>query len=282
VKVTIIGASGFVGRHLSAALQKRGDKVSAVSFHDMSTVKRECDGADTVVNLSGAPVSVRWTPQAKERIRSSRVDPPRELITSFATMRTPPKAYVSASAVGYYGTHETQTFTENSPPGKDFLAEVCVAWEEQAQKAAECDCRTVIVRTGLALGTDGGALARILPVFKLGGGGVIASGNQWCSWIHIDDLVGIYLRAVYDGSGIFNATAPNPTRNREFTRALATVLHRPALIPVPTFILERMLGEGAMLLTKGQCVIPKRTMTYGYEFRYSVIDRALATLLKGT
>jgi uncharacterized protein (TIGR01777 family) len=279
MRIILIGASGFVGRRLSAALQKRGEKISAVSFHDMNTVKRECDGADVVINLAGENVATRWTPQVKERIRSSRIDVPRELIASFATMRHAPKAYLSASAVGYYGTHETQTFTETSPPGDDFLAGVCVAWEKEAVKAAEHGCRTAIVRTGLALGADGGALARLLPIFKFGGGGVIGTGNQWCSWIHIDDLVGIYLMAIYGGSGIFNATAPNPVRNHAFTRALAAVLHRPAMVPVPTFIVERMLGEGAMLLTKGQCVIPERTRACGYAFQYTVIDRALAALL---
>jgi len=280
VKITLIGASGFIGGRLNAALQKRGDTVAAVSLRDMSTVKRECEGADAVVNVAGESVAVRWTPTVKERIRSSRVDLPREVIASFATMRKPPKAYISGSAVGYYGVDESKTFTEKSPPGKDFLAEVCVAWEAEANKAAEHDCRVAIVRTGLALARDGGALTRLLPIFKLGAGGVIASGNQWCSWIHIDDLIGIYVTAIHDGSGIYNATAPNPVRNRAFTRALASVLSRPALIPVPSFVLERMLGEGAMLLTKGQCVIPERTMALGYSFRHTQIDRALAAILR--
>jgi hypothetical protein len=279
VNVTLIGASGFIGRRLNEALLKRGEHVSAVSLREMSTAKRECEGADAVVNLAGENVAVRWTPAAKERIRSSRVDLPRELISAFATMRKPPKAYVSASAIGYYGVDDSKAFTEKDPPGDDFLAKVCAAWEYEANKTAEYGCRVAIVRTGLALGKDGGALPRILPIFKLGAGGVIASGNQWCSWIHIDDLIGVYLAAIYEGSGIYNATAPNPIRNREFTRALASVLQRPAVVPVPSFVVERMLGEGAMLLTKGQCVLPERTMACGYEFRYTLIDRALAALL---
>jgi uncharacterized protein len=280
VKITLIGASGFIGQHLNNALQKRGDRVAAVSLRDMSTVKRECEGADAVVNVAGENVGVRWTPEAKERIRSSRVDLPRELIASFATMRNPPKAYISASAVGYYGVDESKTFTEKNPPGKDFLAQVCVAWEAEANKAAKHDCRVAIVRTGLALGRDGGVLARLLPIFKLGAGGVVASGDQWCSWIHIQDLVGIYVMAIERGEGAYNATAPNPVRNRAFTRALASVLRRPALLPVPSFAAESMLGEGAMLLTKGQCVIPERTMASGYEFRHTQIDRALAAILR--
>ena len=279
MKITLIVASGFIGRHLSEALRKRGDTVAAVSLRDMSTTKRECEGADAVVNLAGENVAVRWTADAKKNIRSSREDLPRELIASFGTSRKPPKAYISASAVGYYGVDEVKTFTEKSPPGNDFLAEVCVAWEREANKAAEHGCRVAIVRTGLALGKDGGALMRLLPIFKLGAGGPVASGNQWYSWIHIDDLIGVYLTAIYGGEGIYNATAPNPVRNREFTRALAAVLQRPAVIPVPSFVLERMLGEGAMLVTKGQCVLPERTMACGYAFRYTVIDRALAALV---
>jgi uncharacterized protein (TIGR01777 family) len=279
VKITLIGASGFIGRHLNEALQKRGDTIAAVSLRDMNTVKRECEGADAVVNVAGESVAQKWTSAAKERIRSSREALPREVIASFAAMRNPPKAYISASAVGYYGVDETKTFTEKSPPGKDFLAEVCVAWEAEANKAAEYDCRVAIVRTGLALAGDDGALTRLLPIFRLGAGGVIASGNQWCSWIHIEDLIGIYVMAIHGGSGIYNATAPNPVRNRAFTRALASVLRRPAMIPVPTFVLERILGEGAMLLTKGQCAIPERTMASGYAFRHTQIDRALASIL---
>lgn len=280
MKVTVIGASGFIGRHLCAALQKRGDTVASVSFRQMDTAVRESEGADVVVNLAGESIAVRWTPEIKERIRSSRVDFPREFIKRLAELRTPPKTYISASAVGYYGTSETKTFTEASPPGSDFLAEVCVAWEAEARRAEERGCRVAIVRTGLVMSADGGVMARLLPVFRLGMGGVAASGNQWCSWIHIDDLIGIYLMAIDRGTGVYNATSPNPVRNRDFTKALAAVLHRPAIVPVPEFVFEQLLGEGSTIVTQGQCVIPERTRDQGYSFRHTLIDRACAAVVR--
>ncbi|HTV72928.1 MAG TPA: DUF1731 domain-containing protein, partial [Candidatus Acidoferrales bacterium] len=168
---------------------------------------------------------------------------------------------------------------EASPPGNDSLAEVCVAWEAEAQKAAAYGSRVAIVRCGLILATDGGILARTLPAFKVGAGGIVAGGNQWHSWIHIDDVVGIYLLAIDSAAGVMNATAPNPVRNRDFTRALASALHRPALVPVPKMALEAILGEGAVIATEGQCVIPERTIAQGYHFAYTQIERACAALV---
>jgi uncharacterized protein (TIGR01777 family) len=280
VKITIIGSSGFIGRHLSAALRARGDTVVGVSFREPTTAWRECDGADAVINLAGENIAQRWTPAVKEQIRLSRVEQPRQLIEMLGALQTPPRAYISASAVGYYGTSETQTFTEASPPGNDFLAGVCRAWEDEAQKAAAHGCRVAIVRCGLVLATDGGVLARTLPIFRLGAGGIVASGNQWHSWIHIDDVIGIYTMAVDGAAGIFNATAPNPVRNRDFTRALAGALHRPAFVRVPDAALERMLGEGAVIATQGQCVIPERTLAEGYHFSYTQVERACGALVQ--
>ena len=280
MKVTIIGSSGFIGRHLSAALRARGDSVVGVSFREPTTAWRECGGADAVVNLAGENIAQRWTHTAKEQIRSSRVDAPRGLIEMLGALETPPRAYISASAVGYYGPSETQTFTEASPPGNDFLAEVCRAWEEEAQKAAVHGCRVAIVRCGVVLATDGGVLARTLPIFRLGAGGIVGSGNQWYSWIHIDDVVGIYKMAIDGAAGVFNATAPNPVRNRDFTRALAGALHRPAFVRVPDAALEKMLGEGAVIATQGQCVLPERTLAQGYGFAYTQVERALGALVQ--
>jgi uncharacterized protein (TIGR01777 family) len=280
VRVVVIGSSGFIGRHLAAALRARGDTVVAVSLRDLTPAWRESDGADAVVNLAGENIAQRWTHAVKEQIRSSRVDEPRRLIEMFGTLKTPPRAYISASAVGYYGTSETQTFTETSPPGSGFLAEVCVAWEAEAQKAAAFGCRVALIRCGLVLAEDGGILARTLPSFKLGVGGVVGSGNQWHSWIHIDDVVGIYLLAIDGAQGVLNATAPNPVRNRDFTRALAAALHRPAFVRVPPFALEAALGEGAVLATEGQCVVPERTIGQGYHFAFTQIERACGAIVK--
>jgi uncharacterized protein (TIGR01777 family) len=187
--------------------------------------------------------------------------------------------YVSASAIGYYGTSATATFTETSPPGDDFLARVCVGWETEARRAESLGMRVALIRTGLVLGTDGGALAKLLPIFKLGLGGPIGSGTQWYSWIHIDDLVGIYLLALDGASGPLNGTAPAPVTNRAFTDALGAALHRPAFLPVPAFAISAILGEGAVVVVEGQRVLPEATHERGYTFVYPTLAGALAALV---
>ena len=191
--------------------------------------------------------------------------------------RAHPRTYVSASAVGYYGI-ATATFTESSPPGDDFLARVCVDWEAEAQRARDLGMRVAIVRTGLVLGRGGGALAPLLPVFQAGLGGTVASGEQWYSWIHLADEIGIYLLAIDSYDGVLNATAPNPVRNREFTQALARSLHRPAILPVPAFALQMLFGAGATIATEGQRVLPQAPLAARYAFRYPAIDEALSAL----
>ncbi len=281
MKVTVIGASGFVGRHLLDALRARGDQVTSASLRDPRAAAQACAGAEAVVNLAGEPVAQRWTPEVKEKIRSSRVAGPRALLAHIAGLETRPPAYVSASAIGYYGTSESETFTEASPAAHDFLGEACAAWEAEADRAAELGMRVAKVRTGLVLGTDGGALAKLLPPFRLGAGGIIGSGQQWYSWIHIDDLAALYLHALDGASGALNGTAPNPVRNVEFTHALGKALHRPTVLPVPKVALELLLGEGASVVYEGQRVLPKRTLESGFRFRYETLDAALAQLLGG-
>jgi len=279
MRVTVAGASGFIGRHLSAALRARGDEVIEASLRNVDAAGRACEGSDAIVQLAGAPVATRWTARAKDEIRSSRVDATRALVDRLAGLRARPKIYVSASAVGYYGASETATFTESSPPGGDFLAQVCDGWEREASRAGELGMRVACIRTGIVLGPDGGALARLLPIFKLGLGGVIGNGRQWNSWIHIDDVVGIYLLAIDRAEGALNATAPEPVRNVDFTWALASALHRPAFLPVPAFALRAILGEGASILTTGQSVLPEHTLSLGYAFRFPQIGPALASAL---
>jgi uncharacterized protein (TIGR01777 family) len=186
---------------------------------------------------------------------------------------------VSASAIGYYGTSKTATFTESSPPGDGFLAGVCVAWEAAADRAGDLGMRVAKIRTGIALGADGGALAKLLPLFRSGVGGVVASGDQWYSWIHIDDLIGIYLRAIDGYSGVLNGTAPEPVTNRDFTAALGHAVHRPAVAPVPGFAIKMLLGEGATIVTEGQRVLPEATLASGYHFKYAQLDNALAAVV---
>jgi len=279
VKIIILGASGLIGVPLVARLRERGDEVATASLRDVDAAARACDGADAVVNLAGEPVAQRWSPKVKAAIRASRVDAGAALIDLLGRLGAPPKRYVSASAVGYYGPSDDTTFDESSGPGGDFLADVCVAWERTADAASRYGMKVTKVRTGIVLGTKGGALAKLLPVFRAGAGGIVGSGRQWYSWIHIDDQVGIYLHAIDEADGVLNATAPEPVRNADFTHALGAALHRPAVLPVPGFALRAMLGEGASVVTTGQRVVPKRTIESGYAFRYPSLGPALRALL---
>lgn len=277
--VGILGASGFIGRHLERVLRERGDAVVTASLRDPQGAADALAGCDAVVNLSGEPIAQRWNAHVKHAIVYSRTEAPRRFLNALGTKVHHPTSYISASAVGYYGTSESETFTESSPADTDFLGRTCAQWEQEAMRAAEFGMRVAIIRTGVALGIDGGALAQILPPFKLGAGGVIGSGRQWVSWIHIDDVVGIYLRALDGASGVLNATAPNPVTNAELTRSLGRAVHRPTVLPTPTFALRLMLGEGADILLSGQRVLPERTQAEGYGFRFTDLDAALATIL---
>jgi uncharacterized protein len=280
MKVTIFGASGFIGRHLTAALQSSGHTVTGASLRDASRIVAACAGADAVVNLAGAPVvGKRWTPAYKDEIWRSRVDRTRDLVTALGSMDRRPLVYVGASAIGYYGASDEDAFVEESPPGSDFLAQTCVEWEAEAMRARELGLRVAVVRTALVLGNDGGALEKMLPPFKLGLGGPIGNGLQWTSWIHVDDIIGIYQLALGSADGPLNAASPNPVRNRAFARALGHALHRPAAFPVPGLALELVFGEGASVLTSGQRVLPVRAEALGYRFKYPALDEALAELV---
>jgi len=279
VKVAVLGASGFVGGHLTKALADRGDDVRAISLHDPETAAVAASGCDVVVNLAGAPVAQKWNDDVKREILESRTLLPQRFLDALAKQSDIPKAYVSASATGYYGYSKDATFTESDGPGTDFLADVCARWEATARNAHDLGMRVACVRSGIALGRDGGALAKMLPPFKMGAGGIIGNGKQWFSWIHIDDLVGIYLLAIDGAEGVLNGTAPNPVTNAEFTKALGEAIHRPSFLPVPTFALRAMLGEGADALLNGQRVIPKRTQELGYAFAYPAIEPALDQVL---
>jgi uncharacterized protein (TIGR01777 family) len=281
MRVTILGATGFIGPHLADALRARGDEVVPASLRDPAGAAAASRNSDVVVNLAGAPVAVRWTAAAKEAMWSSRVDAARAFLAGLDGLDERPSAYVSASAIGYYGASRIATFTETSPPGDDFLARLCVAWEATADTAfSTLGMRVTKVRTGLVLGTDGGVLGKLLPIFRLGLGGVIAGGRQWNSWIHLEDQIGIYLLAIDGAAGVLNATAPNPVTNREFTHALASAVGRPALFPVPGFAARLLFGEGAYVITQGQRVLPDATRSAGYTFRHPTLDEALRSLLK--
>ncbi len=279
MRIGLLGASGFIGQHLAERLRARGDEVASATLRDPAAAAAQLAGCHTIVNLAGEPIAQRWTPQVKERIASSRIEGPRAFMTALARFPDRPNAYISASAIGFYGNSEKATFTEESPPGDTFLADVCVRWEAQAQRATELGMRVALVRTGLVLALDGGALKQLLPPFRWGLGGVAGNGRQWYSWVHIDDAVGIYIAAIDGLAGVLNATAPQPVTNAEFTRALGTALHRPTIFPIPRIALRAMLGEGADVVLLGQRVIPRRAQSLGYRFAYESLDDALRNLL---
>lgn len=279
MRIAVFGASGFIGSHLVAALKARGDDVRGASMREPLAAAAVAGGVDAVVNLAGEPVGQRWTAEVKHRIRESRTIAPAKFFDALEHVDPKPQTYISASAIGYYGMSEDDTFTESSPPGMDFLAQVCVEWEAIALRGRDYRMRVACIRSGLALGRDGGIFAKILPLFKSGTGGKLGSGNQWYSWIHIDDLVGIYILAIDKLSGAVNGTAPNPVRNKDFTETLARLLHRPAALPVPNFALRMMLGEGADAALQGQRVLPERAQAEGFVFKYPTLESALSNLL---
>jgi uncharacterized protein (TIGR01777 family) len=279
MKVFILGASGFIGKRLVAALRIRQDEVATASLRDPQHAAAVAADCDVIVNLAGESIAQKWTPEAKAAIRSSRTDAARTFLQLLFQKQRCAKRYVSASAVGYYGTSRTEVFDEQSRAGEDFLAGVCIGWEREASRVLEHGMSLSVVRTGVVLGPDAGIMGKLLPIFKLGGGGMVGDGKQWYSWIHIDDVVGIYQHAIDGADGIFNATAPKPVTNQEFTVALSRAVQRPAVIPVPAFALKMLLGEGAVVALEGQRVLPKRTVQTGYTFRHVDIDTALNSLI---
>jgi hypothetical protein len=241
------------------------------------------EGFDAVVNLAGESIAEgRWTEDKKQRIRESRVKGTKLLGDALANLTNPPKTFICASAIGYYGNRGDEILTETSAPGDDFLAEVCVEWEKATALATEKGIRVLNTRFGVILDAHGGALAKMLPPFRAGLGGKIGSGKQWMSWLALDDVVGALKFALTNEalSGPVNFVAPNPVTNAEFTNTLGKVLSRPTLFPIPAFGVRLLFGEmGEALLLAGQRVAPKRLMTEGYQFQYSQLDEALRHVL---
>jgi uncharacterized protein (TIGR01777 family) len=237
--------------------------------------------ADAVIHLAGENLfAKRWSERQKQTIRSSRTEPTKKLARLIAARK--PSCFISASAVGYYGPNNTAKFHEGSPSGNDFLAKVCLEWETATSAASDAGVRTAIVRTGVVLGKEGGALAKMLPPFRFGLGGPLGDGRQWVSWIHIDDLTSLYLFLLENSQarGPYNGTAPKPVTMKEFATSLGRALHRPAILPVPAPILRLALGEVADILLTGQEVEPRRTREAGFQFVYNDIDSALIDIVK--
>jgi uncharacterized protein (TIGR01777 family) len=281
MRITITGASGLIGSKLVAALTQRGDEVTKVSLRDGPPDPQQLAGRDAIVHLAGENVAQRWTDEARQAIRDSREQGTRQLVEAIGRSDPRPRALISSSAVGYYGPHGDERLDEDTAPGRDFLAGVCVAWEREAQQAEALGLRVVRVRTGVVLDAGGGALSKMLLPFKVGGGGPVAGGRQYMPWIHVDDVVGIYLRAIDDPAwhGPVNATAPEPVTNRTFSKALGKALHRPAIAPIPGVAIRLLYGDMAEIVTEGQRAVPKRTLELGYTYRHTDLDEALATAL---
>jgi uncharacterized protein (TIGR01777 family) len=241
------------------------------------------EGADAFVNLNGASIGDgRWTPERKNLLRTSRVETTRFLVNTMSHLRQKPGAFVSASAIGFYGSRGDEVLTETSASGTDFLSELSREWEREAQRAESLGIRTAILRFGIILSARGGALPRMLTPFKIGVGGKLGKGKQWMSWIALEDVVGIVRLAIKDSqtNGPLNVVAPNPVQNAEFTRVLANVLHRPAIFPAPAFALRLMLGEMAdALLLGSQRVRPEKLIGAGYKFRFDSLEPALRAVL---
>jgi uncharacterized protein (TIGR01777 family) len=298
MNITITGATGFIGNRLVQELLQAGQSIhalgrkrnpglpQAVRFSEWRSMETEppseaLAAADAIVYLAGESVAQRWTPEIKRRIRSSRVDGTRNLVNALSKQSRRPQVLVCASAIGYYGSRGDELLTESSGPGTDFLAEVVVAWEQAARQAESLGIRVVPLRFGVVLGKDGGALAKMLPPFRLGLGGRLASGDQWMSWIHVDDVIGL-IRFSLDNQAVrgpMNATSPQPVTNAQFTSDLAAALHRPAIAPVPGFALKLLFGEMAEVIVGSQRVIPKAARSAGYQFQYPELRPALVRLL---
>ncbi|HEU0250511.1 MAG TPA: TIGR01777 family oxidoreductase [Solirubrobacteraceae bacterium] len=319
MRVSVTGATGLIGSRLVSALRARGDEVVVLSrdpkraLHsledgtdptasgalpkaaatDLLTVAWNpstepapaagLSGSDAVVHLAGEPIAQRWSSNAKQAIRASRVEGTRNLVAGISALEAEqrPQTLISGSAVGYYGPHGVEPIDEDAPPGPGFLAQTCVAWEAEADAAERLGLRVVKVRTGVLLDRAGGALAKMLPPFKLGVGGPVAGGRQYVSWIVPEDLVGIMLAALDDERwrGAVNATAPAPVRNSELSKALGRALHRPALLPVPRLALKALYGEMSEVVTTGARVVPTKALMNGYEFRYEQLSSALQAVL---
>jgi uncharacterized protein len=274
VNVAITGASGLIGTRLRERLAEAGHVALGVPRDAAPPV------CDALVHLAGEPVSQRWTEAAKKRIHDSRVEGTRRMVSELSTRANRPRVLVCASAVGYYGSRGDQILTEASAAGSDFLARVVVDWEEAAQSAESLGIRVVRLRFGMVLG-EGGALAKLLPLFRFAVGGKLGSGHQWMAWIHIEDAVNLILFALDFAAirGAVNATAPYPVTNEEFTERLAIALHRPAILPVPVFALKLALGEMSEMVLASQRVLPTVAKSAGFRFQFPELRAALENLL---
>lgn len=301
-RILVTGGTGFIGKALCESLIQSGCKITVLT----RSIKRAAESFnirvefieslqhldtnehfDVVINLAGEPIAQRWTEEAKRRILGSRLNTTRELLAFFERAQNKPELFISGSAIGWYGVHDSSIFDENSQPSKEtvgvFAKEVCHEWEAEALKAKAYNIRTVVLRTGIVLEKDGGTLAELLFPFDFGFGGPIGNGKQWFSWIHRDDLIGLILYALRNDAveGVINGTAPTPVTNKEFSFALGKAMKRPSLIPLPPFVLKMVFGQMAEeIMLNGQKVVPSRTVQYGYAFQHPNINSAFKAIFR--
>ena len=298
MKVTVTGATGNVGRALVEALRKKGHEVIALSRDAESGGRKlgssvqvmewpapkeapppreAIEGQDAVIHLLGEPIDQRWTDEVKRELRDSRVRSTRQVVEGLKAAERRPRVLASQSASGYYGNRGDERLTESSAAGDDFLAELVVEWEAEADTAQDLGVRVVTTRTGVVLSPDGGALEKMLPFFKLGIGGPVAGGTQYVPWVHLDDVTGAVIAVMEDSSasGPVNLSAPSPATNKELSKTLGRVLKRPAFAPVPAIAVRTLYGEMAHIVITGQRMLPARLEELGYPFAQPELESAL-------
>ena len=299
MKILVTGATGFVGRVIVRQLLQKGEKVVVLTRNVTKAalvLGSECEyfqwrgvtdpapleafaGVDSIINLMGEGIADHnWTPEQKKRIYDSRIEGTRRLVEACRALgEKSPKALVSTSAVGIYGNRQDEELVEGGTLANDFLGQLCQDWEKEALEAKELFMRVAIIRVGVVLGR-GGALAKMLPIFKLGAGGPLGEGKQWMSWVHVEDLASMFVRAAreHEFQGVYNGTAPYPVVNKDFTKTLGKVLKRPVVFTAPTFAIKFAFGERAQVLLEGQRVIPKRLHDEAhFHYRYPTLEMAL-------
>ncbi|HEV2813193.1 MAG TPA: TIGR01777 family oxidoreductase [Solirubrobacteraceae bacterium] len=297
MRLTLTGATGRIGRSIVEAASARGDELTVLTRSPERAASKlpqgvealawdpkggpapatALSGRDAVIHLAGEDVAQRWSDRAKQEIRESRELGTRNLVAGIAAAEPRPTALVSASAAGYYGARGDEPVDETAPPADDFLAGVVVAWEREARRAEELGVRVALMRTGVVLSADAGALKKMLPPFRLGVGGPVGGGRQYIPWVHLDDVVGMYLEAAGDErwSGPVNVVAPGSVTNKEFSKALGKALHRPAVAPVPGLALKLLYGEMSQIVLTGARMAPTRAQALGYAFRHPRVQEAL-------
>lgn len=298
MRLVVVGGTGFIGAPLCGRLLELGHSLTLLTRSASSATtspnqkslnwnpgfpgswEEAVDGSDGVINLAGESIAKRWTESQKKKIASSRIDTTRALVTAIGKAKEKPRFLLNASAVGYYGPHGDESLTEDAGPGGDFLSRVCIAWEKEAIKAEEYGLRVIRLRSGIVLGKGGGALAKMALPFKLFMGGPLGSGEQWMSWIQLEDEIGLILFLLEhpEARGAINATASNPVTMTGFCKTLGDVLNRPSWAPVPAFAVRLLLGEMAEMLLTGQRVLPGQAQKLGYPFKFSTLPEALQAL----